>query len=523
MNSPKECLLAIDAGTGSCRSVIFDRDGNQISFSQREWRHTPIARYPGSQTFDTKSNWKLISLCIRESLQKARIDDQSKIKAVSTTSMREGMVLYNRWNEEIWACPNVDSRANKEAGYLVRSGKAKKIYFLSGDWVSITSPPRFLWIKKNDPEIFRETAHMGMLGDWILFKLCGQFVTEPSIGSSSGLFDLKKRTWSKEIIEICGLKEEVFPDLVQAGTPIGEVTREASSATGLKFGTPVVVGGADTQLGLAGLGITKPGQITIIGGSFWQHTILLDKPLVDPGIRLRTLCNAIPGQWMMEGIGFYCGLTMHWFRDAFCEDEKNEAVRLNLDPYLLMDRKAGTVPPGANGVLGIFSNLMNSARWVHASPAFIQFEITNPERSGKKECIRAIEEAAGFVSLGHLEIIELITKTKPKEITFTGGGSKSLLWPQILADMLEVQINVPVVKESTALGAAICAGVGAGYYKSLKTAGSDLIKFEMTFDPNSSVTKEYALLYQNWRKIYAEMQRISEEGLVAPLWKAAGT
>ncbi|HXQ92718.1 MAG TPA: FGGY-family carbohydrate kinase, partial [Nitrososphaerales archaeon] len=272
-----------------------------------------------------------------------------------------------------------------------------------------------------------------------------------------------------------------------------------------------------------GIGVSKPGQVTILGGSFWQHTILLNKPLIDPKIRLRTLCSTIEGQWMLEGIGFYCGLTMRWFRDAFCQEEKAEAIKLGVDAYELMENEASPVPPGSNGVLGLFSNLMNSKYWVHASPSFLQFDITNPQISGKKECIRAIEEAAGYVSLGHLKIIESITRSKPDEVTFAGGGSKSSLWPQIISDTLGVQVNIPVVKESTALGAAICAGVGAGFYDSLQSGAEDLVRIEKTFKPRMKVHKQYSILYENWLNIYRANLKISESGLLNPLWRAAGT
>lgn len=118
-------VMAIDAGTGSCRSIIFDKFGNQISIAQREWSHSTLPQYPGSQVFDTRTNWNLICLCIKEAMEKGHIFP-SQIKAVSSTSMREGIVLYDRDGNEIWACPNVDSRADEEARYLVNKGLAKK-------------------------------------------------------------------------------------------------------------------------------------------------------------------------------------------------------------------------------------------------------------------------------------------------------------------------------------------------------------------------------------------------------------
>ena len=196
-------IAAIDAGTGSGRCLIFDPEGRQISFGTREWSHSTIPTVPGSQVFDTEGNWNLLCQSIRESIDRTRIRPE-QIRAVSATSMREGMALYDNEGKEIWACPNVDSRARKEVAQLIKKGLARTIYFTGGDWLSITSPARFLWIKKHEPDIYKKTAHMTMIGDWILYRLSGQFVTDPSLGSSSGLFDLSKRTWSDKIIDLCG-------------------------------------------------------------------------------------------------------------------------------------------------------------------------------------------------------------------------------------------------------------------------------------------------------------------------------
>ncbi|HUK29435.1 MAG TPA: FGGY family carbohydrate kinase, partial [Candidatus Acidoferrales bacterium] len=149
-----EFLAAIDAGTGSGRCVIFDPQGNQVAIASREWSHPSISEFPGAFTFETQKNWQLLCESVREALQKASIAPND-IRAVSATSMREGMVLYDAHGKEIWACPNVDSRAEREVTRLIKKGLAKKIYAKAGDWLAITSPPRFLWIKKHEPHIFK--------------------------------------------------------------------------------------------------------------------------------------------------------------------------------------------------------------------------------------------------------------------------------------------------------------------------------------------------------------------------------
>jgi autoinducer 2 (AI-2) kinase len=417
----------------------------------------------------------------------------------------------------------VDARAGEEAAELVSSGLARRFYDIGGDWVAITAPPRIAWIRRHAPEVFERTAHLTLLSDWVLYRLTGRFVTDPSCGSSSNMFDLAARTWSPDIVAWSGLPASAFPEVVEPGMRIGEVTHRAAEATGLAPGTPVVVGGADTQLGLVGIGVTHPGRVTVVGGSFWQTTVTTDRPLIDPEARLRTLCHAVPGQWMTEGIGFYHGIVMRWFRDAFCDPERAEAQRRGVDPYLVMEEEAASIGPGSNGLLGIFSNLMDAKRWVHASPSFVGFDVDDPARTGRPACIRAIEESAAYVALGHLRIIEELTGMRPDEVVFTGGGSRGRLWSQILADVLGTRVTVPIVKESTALGAALYAGIGVGVYRDIHEVTAELCRFERTFEPDRAAHDAYAQHYARWREVYPRQLELSEAGLLRPLWRAAGT
>ena len=516
-----ELLLAIDAGTGSCRAALFDAFGRQISIGQREYVHHAEPGVPGSQRFDTAHNWSLICACIREAIDDAQTSADA-IRAVSTSSMREGMVLYNRARQVIWACPNVDSRAIDEAAALVTSGRADEIYTLAGDWVSITAPARLLWLAKHRPETFAEVAHLGMIGDWILTQLCGEWCTDPSLGSSSGMFELAERSWSPRVLELVGLPPEVVPPVHEPGTVAGMVTAAAAEATGLRIGTPCVIGGADTQLGLVGIGTVSPGRLTVIGGSFWQQTALLDEPLVDPRRRLRTLCHVANDRWMIEGIGFYSGLAMRWFRDAFYETHRQRARGEHTDLYDLLDTEAAMVPPGSNGLVGIFSNVMRADRWVHAAPAFIGFDITDPSRSGRKECVRAIMEAAAYVTLAHLQIVEELGEGPVSEVLFTGGAAKASLWPQLLADVLGLPVSVSDQTESTALGAALCAAVGAGFQASLADAAK-LARVARVVQPDDEAGRQYSRLFAQWRETYDQALELTEASAVRPLWRAAGT
>jgi autoinducer-2 kinase len=513
-------LLAIDAGTGSCRAVLFTENGTQVGVGQREWTHREPPGVPGGQDFDVHAGWQAIAACVQDALRAAGATGDD-VAAVAATSMREGMVLYDAGGREIWACPNVDSRAAAEAEDLIREGAAEKIFAEAGDWVSITAPARLRWLARHQPDILAATAGLGMLSDWIVYRLTGQQVTEPSCGSSSGMFTLADRRWSQSIPALSGLPTAVLPPVVDPGTVVGEVTPAAAELTGLRPGTPVAAGGGDTQLGLLGAGAERD-EYTVVAGTFWQNTVLLADPLIDPEVRLRTLCHVMPGEWMLEGIGFYCGMSMRWFRDAFCDAEAALARRRGVDPYVVMEEAAAQVPAGAGGVIAILSNVMNARRWAHASPSFLQFDLANPAASGRGACVRAIEEAAAYVARGHRDIITSLTGLRFEEVVFTAGAAKGQLWPQIMADVLGVPVHIPAVTESSALGAAICAGTAAGVYSSLLELRPGLRRRVGTFEPDQAAAAAYDEQYAAWRQIYQRMLDITDDGLLNPLWRAAG-
>jgi autoinducer-2 kinase len=513
-------LLAVDAGTGSCRALLFSPSGEQAAVSLREWTHREPPDAPGGQDFDVEANWTAITACIRDALTAAGATGDD-VAAVAATSMREGIVLYDAHGAEIWACPNVDSRAAREAGELIAEGAAMRIFTEAGDWVSITSPARLRWLARHRPEILASVHSLGMLSDWITYRLAGVQVTEPSCGSSSGMFSLADRAWSERIAQICGLSPAVLPPVADPGSVVGEVTALAAAQTGLRAGTAVVAGGADTQLGLLGAGV-RAGEFTVLAGTFWQNTMLTGTPLIDPAIRLRTLCHVTPGEWMLEGIGFYCGMAMRWYRDAFCDAEVTVARGRGVDPYVVMEENAAKIPPGAGGVYAILSNLMNTRRWVHASPSFLGFNLGDPGGTGRAACVRAIEEAAAYVVRGHLGIIAELTGAPVTEMTFSGGAAKGTLWPQIIADVVGLPVHVPAVTESSALGAALCAGKGAGLYSSLTDLEGALRKRVATFEPQPAAVTAYHDSYARWLEIYQRMLEMSEDGLLPPLWRAAG-
>jgi autoinducer 2 (AI-2) kinase len=334
-----------------------------------------------------------------------------------------------------------------------------------------------------------------MIADWIVFRLTGTLVTEASIGSTAGMFDLGRRAWSPEIMTLCGLKPALFPEVVEAGTVAGRVSEAASRQTGLPPGTQVAAGGLDTALGLADPRGAVPGRLTVTGGSFWKQTVAANSAAVEPAGRLRTICHVQPGQWLVEGISFYAGSALRWLRDQGVRAAAGRPAG-----YTWLEQLAAAVPPGARGLTARLAPA-DAWTWAHWQPPF-------PSRptAGTGEQARAIQEAAAYSTRLTAGLIsEMLGLGVWPTVILTGGAARSTLWPQILADVLGGPVSVPDHVESAALGAAILAGRGAGVLLPGAAADDPPGAARVSLGPgrvaypSPAGQQAYDLLYERWR------------------------
>jgi autoinducer 2 (AI-2) kinase len=303
---------------------------------------------------------------------------------------------------------------------------------------------------------------------------------------------------------------------------MGNVTEKAAKETGLSTHTQVVMGGGDVQLGGAGLGVVKEGQVAILGGSFWQQVVNIKSSVTPPkDMSIRVNPHVIEGLSQAEGITFFSGLIMRWFRDAFCDLEKLEAKNRGVDIYEVLEEKAKKVPVGSHGILPIFSDAMNYGKWYHAAPSFINLSI-DPDVCNKASMFRSLEENACIVSAINLEKIKTFTNLEIDEIVFAGGASKGNLWCQILADVTGCTIKIPKVTEATALGAAMAAGVGVKVYESMVSASESLVAWDKNYQPNSENYEKYKEIQKQWEAVYQSQLELVDRGLVQSMWMAPG-
>jgi autoinducer 2 (AI-2) kinase len=505
--------LVFDAGTGSGRAVLFDDRGQEVGAAAREWWHEGDPLHPGAMDFDWERNWAALSECAQVAMARAGISPDDVV-AVSATSMREAFVLHDAGGRELWACANVDARADAQVRRLrvEHPGLERDLYLASGQTYALGALPRLLWLREHRPDLLDRASALTMLSDWILFRLSGALVSEPSNAGTTGLLRLADRGVLAEALRLAGLDGSLLPRRVATGDVVGRVTDAAAEACGLAAGTPVVVGGGDCQIGTLGLGLVEDGEAAVLGGTFWQQVVNVPIGLQDLSMRLRINPHVLPGLDQAEAISFFTGAAMRWCRDALGGGRD----------YASLEAAAAAVPPGAHGIIPIFSDVMRYGAWIHAAPSLLNLSL-DPERSGPPAIFRALQENAAIVAARNLATVFELAGRRPDRLLFAGGASRSAAWAQILADVMGLPVTTARVKEATALGCACAAAAGTGAFASPAEAGLAWSASEATFEPNPALRAVYDEAGERWQTAYAAQMQLVEAGVTTPMWRAPGT
>jgi len=494
----KELLVAIDAGTTGCRTIIFSIDGTVVSHAYEEY--SSAFPSPSWVEQDASAWWRAACSTAKSAIKKSRVEPHD-IRGISVTNQRETTVPVDSQGEPlrkaiVWQ----DRRTTGECDEITSNIGVDEIYSVTGLTVDpYFSAPKILWIKNNEPTIFLKTHKFLLVHDYITMKLSGEFVTEHSNASRTMLFDIRKMDWSDRICDGLEIPREKMPTLHPSGRVVGEVTPKSSKETGFAKGTPVITGAGDQQAAAVGVGVTEAGRVKATTGTGTFILTFLNEPKYDNKRRVLCSCHAVPGRWVNEASIFTTGAVYRWFRDQFSQAQKLEAERSRRDPYELLNDEAAKVPPGSRGIL-LIPHCMGSGapHWNPQDKGIIMGFTLGHERG----ClIRAIMEGTAFEIRENIEVMKEM-KTNIREIRVTGGATRSSTWNQIQADVTGLPVVKGAVEEATSLGAAIIAGVGAGIYKGVTEAANEMFKVTKRYTSDQKTHELYSKLYQVYERTY---------------------
>lgn len=484
-------LIAHDLGTSGNKASLFSTSGELI--------RSYTVNYPvhyfgeGCAEQDPDDWWKAVcqaTLHITQGIKK------ESILAISFSAQMQCCLIVDKKGIPlrkaiIWS----DQRAQKQAKQLEERIGGNQMYQITGHRVSPSySLEKLMWIKEEEPELYKQTAYMLQVKDYIIYKLTGEFVTDYSDASGTNALDLTSLCWSKKILDAAQVDMDKFPPLHHSTDIIGPLTKEASASVGLTPSTLVVCGGGDGPCSAVGAGCIESNELFMtFGTSSWigatTPVVFLDKDQI-----LFCFAHVIPGHYMPCGTMQSAGSAYAYITELLCQEEKERAKDTNVDFYSLLEESIHASPIGANGLLFLPYLLgERSPRW-------------NPNCSGSFLGMRMGQNRNDYLRStleGIAMNLELILQSYRHNLTInnmilTGGGAKGDALCQILADVLNITLHRPNnVKEATSIAAALIAGIGIGAFKDFR----DIKRF-ITIKDQVNPILDHSEFYEKRKEVF---------------------
>ncbi len=451
-------LLAHDLGTSGNKATLFSVDGELIASRTASY---PTRYFHGNWAEQDPQDWWQ-ALCETSQQLLAEVDP-AEVACVTLSGQMMGCTPVDAAGRALR--PSLlycDQRATEQARQIAARVDSAEFYGIVGHRISESySLEKLMWLKQHEPEVYRQTARTLCAKDYINYQLTGQFATDYSDASGTNAFDLNTFTWSERLLAAAEVDGAMFPEPRPSTDVLGEVTSQAARATGLRAGTPVAVGGGDGSCAGVGVGCVRPGSAyNYLGSSSWV-ALTVERPLVDPQQRTMNWAHCVPGYLHPSGTMQAAGASYQWLKNTVCTAETAEALARGEDVYELINRQVEQSTPGSGGL--VFLPYMlgeRTPRWnSNARGAWIGLNLA----TRRQDLIRSVMEGI-TMNLGI--IVDIFRQHVPLEtMTVIGGGAKSAVWRQMMADIYDCRIEkLNYLEEATSMGAAVIGGVAVGLF-----------------------------------------------------------
>jgi len=483
-----EYVVGIDVSTTATKAVLVDETGRVTAVGVSEYGFdTP---HPGWSEQDPALWWTATQRAVRSALDQAQVAGES-VRAIGLTGQMHGSVLLDGGGEVVrpallWN----DQRTAAECDEIRELVGAERLIQLTGnDALTGFTAPKLLWVRRHEPEEWSRLSHVLLPKDFVRLHLTGEYATDLADASGTLLVDVAARTWSADMASALSLDPALLPSLFEGPDVTGRVTRAAAEVTGLAAGTPVVAGGGDQAANAVGVGAVSGAVGALSLGTSGVVFVPTDRPVIEPHGRVHSFCHAVPDTWHVMGVMLSAAGSLRWYRDTVAPGVEFGALA----------EEASTVPAGADGLR--FLPYLTGERTPHADPdargAFVGLTV----RHTRAHLTRAVLEGVAFGLRDGLELMVSAGVARPEEFRASGGGTKSPLWRQIVADVLGVRLGTTQTAEGAGYGAAILAGVAAGWGSTVPSLADTFVEVDgPATEPVSAAV--YAGAYASFRGLY---------------------
>jgi xylulokinase len=419
------------------------------------------------------------------------------VKAIGLTGQMHGLVLLDDGGRVLrpailWN----DGRTAAECDEIrQRVGRQRLIQITGNDALTGFTAPKILWVKNNEPAVYRHIRHILLPKDYVRFRLTGTPAMDKADGSGTILFDLKSRNWSPEVVETLEINPDWLPPTFEGTAVTGILSAEAAELTGLVAGTPLIAGGGDQAAGAVGVGAVEPGIVSLALGTSGVVFASADEPVIEPDGRLHAFCHAVPDKWHMMGVMLSAAGSLRWFRDTLAPGKEFESLV----------GAAESIPAGSEGLL--YLPYLTGERTPHPDPLARAGFIGLTVRHTRDHMTRAVLEGVAFGLRDSFELMSKAGLPPAEQVRVSGGGARSRLWRQILADVLQAELVTVNTTEGAAYGAALLAAVGMDAFGSVSEACAAAVRVTGSDSPGTN-GETYQALYPFYRQLYPALAPI---------------
>jgi sugar (pentulose or hexulose) kinase len=492
-----ELVLTVDVGTGSSRVLVYSiQQGNTLSIVSK---NVPII-HPTTHTaeFSPGEWWRLIKEAMSEAVIKAG-RSPSDYLGVTVTSLRQSYVLLDEGHDVLGpGILNYDRRGAETIDQIKAEIGIEDLYQLTGHWhAPELTLPKLLWHQKQQPELWKRVESFLFVHDWLLYLLSGEKSTNSSLICAGQMADVHARTWAFDLLASLGINNQLLPPVYEAGYILGGLLEGVASEVGLAEGTPIHVGGGDTQFGCLGAGGMVEGRLVIVGGSTTPIMLTADRPILDPQRYPWVSTHLHPELWAIETNAGDTGKIYKWFRDTFGVKEVAEAEAMGEGPYAILNKLAEESPIGSKGLRVVASSSRWSQdTWEKRAPYTIyNFSVAN----NLGDFARAIMEGVCFAVRGNIQQMERIMGTSATGLLYTGGTAKPPIWAQMMADVLGRPIQVPQIAEPAAVAGAQVVLYARGETNHIQSTES------VVYEPDTGRSEAYQEHYEDYVELFEQM------------------
>jgi xylulokinase len=480
------CVVGIDSSTTATKAVLVGPDGAVVSVGVSEYGYeTPR---DGWSQQHPHLWWDATVAALRLALQAAELPGSS-IAAVGLTGQMHGSVLLDAsgdvvrpallWNDQRTAAQCDEIRT--------RVGPHRLVELTGNDALTGFTAPKLLWVRAHEPQAWARVRHVLLPKDFVRHRLTGGFATDVADASGTLLLDVPQRRWSAEVLQALDIDPHLLPTLHEGPDVTGSVCQAAAEATGLRAGTPVVAGGGDQAATAVGVGAVTPRVGALSLGTSGVVFMPTAGPVVEPRGRVHAFCHAVPDTWHVMGVMLSAAGSLRWYRDTLAPEV----------PFADLVAEAEAVPAGCDGLR--FLPYLTGERTPHPDPdargAFVGLTV----RHTRAHLTRAVLEGVAFGLRDGLELMRAAGVPVPDELRVSGGGSRSPLWRQVVADALGVPLVATATTEGAAYGAAVLAATAAGWYPDAREASAAMVRPGERTDPGDA---DYAAAYASFDRLY---------------------